>query len=341
MSKKGIYFRNRWTIKGKLFEAVLRKLLLKAGFSPDVLTDQLTRNLKRLHGRGATYDPDVLGQFSLGIPFVNPLLIVGEAKHYAKKVTLKEVREFLGSYVDFSQYPRVETKRSGEARYSVLYKTRFTYCPIFFSVKGFNKQAEALMFVHGINYISYENSEIIATIMEYMDTILEKLKFPKFEKNDFRLFENIDTLLEVRGEIRKSMFEESVRTLIDYLDRVDSIMGVLDRKYPIHILYKRKVSADKFKKVRIVKRKENLYIIENIALRKYGEFSLTPEFIENYIKYANKRGILERIFRQIDIISLNKGVWEMKQLIIDNASREELIQNFLPPKEEQLNLKSQ
>ncbi len=141
MKKKVNYLQVKWAVKGKFFESVLRTLLQKAGFSPDVSTDQLTRNLKRLHGRGSTYDPDVLGQFVLGIPFVNPILIIGEAKHYAKKVTLNEARAFLGSYIDFSQFVRVDTRSYGEARYSVLYETRFTYCPIFFSVSGFQQSA--------------------------------------------------------------------------------------------------------------------------------------------------------------------------------------------------------
>jgi hypothetical protein len=325
MNKKSNYLQTRWALKGKLFESVLRTLLMKAGFSPDVSTDQLTRNLKRLHGRGSTYDPDVLGQFVLGIPFVNPILIVGEAKHYAKKVKLSEVRAFLGSYIDFSQFARVDTKSSGEARYSILYETRFTYCPIFFSVSGFQRSAEALMFVHGINYISYENSNIIATLSKLMDSVIDQINFSQFKKEDLKLFDNLDAIERINADVKKREFSRELSMLLNYLGNIDSIIGVLDLKHPVHILYERKITASKIKKVRIVKTKKNLFYLENISGRKYGEFSLTQEFIENYIKYATKKGLIDRIFRQVDIITLEKGAWVMRQLLIDEMSKKEII----------------
>ena len=116
--------------------------------------------------------------------------------------------------------------------------------------------------------------------------------------------------------------------LSDYLNRLDSIIGVLDLKHPIHILYEKKVTADKLKEVRIVKTKKNLFFLESVSGRKYGEFSLTPEFIENYIKYANKKGMADKIFRQIDIITQIKGSWTLKKLIIEEESRKELINNY-------------
>ncbi len=328
MKKKTNYFQSRNLIKGKLFESVLRTLLLKSGFSPDISTDQLTRNLKRLHGRGSTYDPDVLGQFVLGIPFVNPILVVGEAKHYAQKVTLGEVRAFLGSYIDFSQYQKVDTKSYGDARYSILYQTRFTYCPIFFSVSEFQRSAEALMFVHGINYISYENSNIIATLAKYMDLVLDEINFIKVQKEDYKKFENTETVKDITNAAKKDGFAGKLDILTSYLNRVDSIIAVLDLKHPIHILYEKKVTADKLKKDRIVKTKKNLYFLENTSGRKYGEFSLTPEFIENYVKFANKKGLTDKIFKQVDVITKIKDSWSMKQLLIDDDSRKALIDEY-------------
>lgn len=330
ISNLKIYQGNKSVVKGKLFELVLKQLLTKAGFSTNIVSDQLTRNQKRLHGRGATYDPDVMGQFEMGIPFVNPIMIVGEAKNYNHQVKLSNAREFLGAYIDFSQYERVNTKAGGNARYSSLYNTRFTYCPIYFSAKGFQKSAEGFMFVHGINYISYQNSDVIAKFFVLIDSILDQLNFSKFTSDDFRQFNDLNTLENVRDEIKKRGFNRSLSDFISYLNKVNSIVAVLDRKYPIHILYEKGVFASLFKQVQLEPVRDGVYILQNVAGRKFGEFSLSTTFIKEYINYATKKDILDSIFKQIDIIISYKGAWEIRQLLIENTSRERLFNAINP-----------
>lgn len=326
---------NRSIIKGKLFELVLNELISKAGFLAEINTDQLTRNKKRLHGRGATYDPDIMGQFAMGIPFVNPIMIIGEAKNYNHQVTLANVREFLGAYIDFSQYERVDTKSYGDKRYSVLYKTRFTYCPIYFSIKGFQKSAEGFMFAHGINHISYKDSDIITKLFERIEDLLDKLTFYRFEKDDFRLFNNLETISNIQQVLRKRGFDNSYNNLISYLARVNSLIGVLDRKYPIHILYEKSISASLFRRVELEPKKEGVYILKNNAGRKFGEFSLSTSFINEYVRYAKKQEIADAIFKQIDVVINYKGTWEIRQLLIEEASRNRLLGNIEVPNNQQ------
>jgi len=323
------YKKNQAHAKGKLFEMVLKELMLKAGFSTSIDSDQVTKNKKRLHGRGATYDPDFFGKFRLGIPFVNPLMIVAEAKYFNSKVKLKNVREFLGAFIDFSQYVKIDTKAAGEKRYSILHSTRYTYCPVFFSVKGYELSAQGFMFAHGINYISYENSEIIAKVNHLMDQLMKRIKFSKFIKGDFKHFEDINALSEIREALRKKDFEKSYVRFKNYLTKVNSLIGVVDQKYPVNILYRRKIKASMTKKIRLKINKKNVFFIENVGDRKLGEFSLSEALTKGYVNYAKKNNSLDKIFTQIDIIYSHNENIEIKQLIVEEESRKQLINELM------------
>lgn len=323
------YSGNKSYIKGKLFEKTLHLLLTKAGFSTDVTGLQVTLNQKRLHGRGATYDPDFFKQFSLGIPFVNPLMLVLEAKNYNKPIGLNIVRQFLGAFIDVSQYVRLDTKKSGQQRYEVLYNTRYNYCPVIFSLKGFQKRAKGLMFAHGINFISYENSEIMAKVLVLLDGLVEKLDFSKFQDTDFKLFDDLTQIDNIRAEAKRSGFDTVYNNFMDYLNKVNSLIGVLDFKYPIHILYEHSVSASYAREVRIVHKKDNLFILENTAKRKFGEFSYGRTFLKEYISYAQKRGFLGKILTEIDVVQVTKDAFTLRKLRIDPTSKQELINELL------------
>lgn len=332
MPKRETYLNYKSNIKGAIFEATLRALIKKSGFHRNIYTDQLTKKQERLRGRGSTYDPDILGQFSLGIPFVNPILIIGEAKYYAFPLGMGTVREFLGSYIDFSQFPSLDTTKAKEARYATLYEPRFNYCPILFSVKGFQLKAQGLMFAHGINFISYENSEIMKKIFELVEDLLGKLKLTKFAKGDYKSLNDLDTIKDLRDDLKKAFFSNSLTNLLNYISGLDSIMGILDLRFPVHILYAKQVKVDLSKEVIIELDKKNKFILKSVSGRKYGEFSISTSFLTEYLKYSLNKNRLESTLKQIDVIVNRKGRWEMKQLLINQVNRENLIKQFLPEK---------
>lgn len=322
------YNKNRAIIKGRFFEMTLKELLVKAGFSDDFESKQITKNRRRLHGRGATYDADYYGVFRLGIPFINPLMIVVEAKNYNKKVDIATAREFLGAYIDFSQWARVDTKAGGDKRYSVLYSPRFTYCPVFFSIKGFQKPAEGFMFAHGINYVSYENSEIVAEIFKHIEDVLDKINFAQFKNEDFKNFHSIEALSNIRSNLRAEGYSNSLDSLNNYLKKISSLIGVLDGRYPVSILYKNKVSVSRNRPVKIIQRNEGKYFLENTGNRKFGEFSLSKNFLKEYIQYAKKNEILDKIFHSVDIVFADKDAIEIRKFKISSNSRNDLIQQL-------------
>jgi hypothetical protein len=122
----GSFKQNESYVKGLLFEVVLKQLVQKSGFSKDEFLPQANIKSTKLHGRGAPHQIDVLGVFRLGIPFIPPLLLVGEAKNFNRQVTLKEAREFLGMYIDIVQYPRIHTKARSNIRSEEILQPKFT-----------------------------------------------------------------------------------------------------------------------------------------------------------------------------------------------------------------------
>lgn len=323
------YQGNKSYVKGLLFEKTLEKLLIKSGFSTEVSGLQITKNQKRLHGRGATYDPDFFKQFSLGIPFVNPLMLILEAKYYNTRVDIRTVREFLGAYIDISQYAHIDTTKGGQKRYNMLFDIRYSYCPVLFSLKGFQKKSEGFMFAHGINFISYENSEIMAKILKFLEGVLEKMDFSKFKDEDFSQFGTLEIVKNIRPELKKAGFDGSYEEFLAYLNTVNSLIGVLDYKYPIHILYERGISASYSRDVCIVQKKENLFILENTVKRKFGEFSFSRNFLKKYAQYAQKKGTLDKILMQIDIVQVSKDSIILRKLKINSKSKQDLINQLL------------
>lgn len=332
MHKKETYQSYKSNIKGKIFEATLRALMKKSGFHKNIYTDQLTKKQERLRGRGSTYDPDILGQFSLGVPFVNPILIIGEAKYHAFPLGMGPVREFLGSYIDFSQFPSLDTTKAKDARYATLYEPRFNYCPILFSVRGFQLKAQGLMFAHGINFISYENSEIMKRIFELVENLLGTLKLTKFEKGDYKNLKDLETIKDLRDDLKKTSFGHSLTNLLSFISGLDSLIGILDLRFPVHILYTKQARVDLSKEVKIELDKKNKFILKGVSGRKYGEFSISIPFLIEYLKYSRSKNRLDSTLKQIDVIVKRKDRWEMKQLLINRGNRESLIKNFLPEK---------
>jgi len=323
------YQTNRSIFKGRLFEFILAEILKKSGFTGELNSDQVTKNKKKLHGRGATYAPDFYGVFNVGIPFVNPLLLIVEAKYFNKPVRLSTVREFLGAYIDFSQYVKIDTKASWQKKYQKLYETRYTYCPIFFSMKGYEKPAQAFMYAHGINYISYQNSNTIEKALELSRAILSEINFTSFTQNDFKKFTSIESIGSLRMKLRKEKFDKCFSRLSRYFRLLNSFIAVIDYRFPINILHKGRISKSWYKRVRLEHAGNGKFYLKNAKSRQVGEFTLPKYFLKEYVNYSKRKGALEEIFNQINIIVQEKDRFEIKNLVITEPSRKLLIETML------------
>jgi len=327
---------NKSIFKGSLFELILAELLKKAGFTGDFESDQLSRNKKKLHGRGGTYAPDFYGVFHIGIPFINPLLLIVEAKYFTKKVGIKTAREFLGAYIDFSQYIKIDTKSSKlEKKYSKLYETRYTYCPVFFSMRGYQKPAQAFMYAHGINYISYENSTTIKRILDSTEIILKEINFAGFNIDDFKSFTSLTSLNALRGDLKKPGFSDAISKFNRLFELLNSFVAVIDQKFPISILHKGRIGKNWFKDVNIVHEGDGRFTFKNAKGKIQGEFTLPTYFLKEYLNYSKKKGSLDDAFKMIHIIVPVAEIFEIKTLHISDQSRTEMIDAIITSKQDE------
>jgi len=321
------YQQNERYIKGLLFEVVLKELVKKSGFSEEHNIPQINVKGTKLHGRGAPHQIDIMGVFRLGIPFIQPLLLIGEAKNFKSKISLDKVRSFLGAYVDIMQYSRVNTKAPWEIKRFDILQPRFTYCPVFFSMKGFWRTAQTLMFAHGINYFSYENSPIIEKVDILITRLLKQIQHNKVIDTDFRNLRKLSTIQYLRPEVKKANFDNALEKLTEYLVSVSSYVGVLDKRFPIHILTRKKTILKPRVEVTVESLQENSFIIKSLSKREYGQFSLTNNFLDDYLNYADKYNQLDTVLRQIDIIVPSENNLLFLNLKINEESRKSLIES--------------
>lgn len=317
-------------LKGLLFEIVMKELVKKSGFSQEDYLLQANLQKTKLHGRGAPHQIDILGVFRLGIPFIHPLLLVGEAKNFRYKIGLKEVRAFLGTYIDIIQFSRINTKAPMNVRRNDLFEPKYTYCPVFFSMKGFKRTAETLMFAHGINYFSYENSAIMEQIEKLVARLLKQVRHNRIVDTDYKQFRELSSLKNLRTDARKETYDAALEKLTRYLSSVSSYVGVLDKRFPIHILTRTKNIPRKPVEVRIERVTEKLLVIKSVKNRQYGQFSLTDSFLQDYLTFAAARKQLDQALRQIDIIVPKENTLLVLNLKIHAESRDTLIAVLVP-----------
>lgn len=283
-------------IKGRVFEFVIKKIIEKAGFRTDIDIGQLTKTKKKLHGRGSTYAADFIGLFSFNIPFSYPFLLVGEAKYHKKKIGIGEVRSFLGAYIDVSQYPRINTKSRTLFKYSQIFQEgRYRYIPVIFSRKGFARNAQALMFTHGVNFISYENSFVFQGIEKKIETFLKKIDYKKITNKEIKKMISLESFRELVNYAKREGYEEALNNLFTVLDPIKSYIGLLDNLWPINFLSKNKNPIKPLTKIKDCNFKidSDQIIVKKTThpnSTRMGSFSLPPYFLKEYKKEADKKG---------------------------------------------------
>lgn len=283
-------------VQGKLFEFVLRKLIQQAGYRDSDIS-QLTqnKNRRRLHGRGGTYDPDFVGEFAFTVPFSYPSLLVGEAKYYSKPLGIKQVREFLGAFIDISQYARINTKSRSLLKYSQIFlEKRYSYVPVIFSINGFVKNAQALMYAHGIYFVSYENLSLFNNIRLAIDQISKKINFKKVKTSDISQLTDVISIKNFGSSAKKRGLDQRVDALVSLITPVRSYLGILDNMWPIHFLYdgRRPVMHSLKVKSSGYVRRGNLVEVKKTNKKNsqaMGTFVLPKYFIEEYEKMAKKK----------------------------------------------------
>ena len=147
-------------MKGKLFELLIKKLLMNVGFK-DVMSDGLYiydgPPGQMIQGLGNVHNADVLLEPPVQTPFYNLSRILVECKNYEKPVGLDILRGALGLREDINNFNIVNKSVMQKRRRGIPAITdtinRYNYQVAVASTNGFTKNAEEFAIVHRIPLI--------------------------------------------------------------------------------------------------------------------------------------------------------------------------------------------
>ena len=309
-------------LKGYLFEALIKKIVSKAGFRDDFISKQITWNRKKFHGRGAVHQIDVFGEFYFSIPFIYPINILGEVKAYRSQVKLPAVRNFCGAAKDILEWYRVETNEGGKERFSAIGEKRHTHCPAFFSLNGFSKPALEYMYAQGIYPITYENNREIFSIYDKFDALLKQIVFKRLPKR-YTIFKRFEDVLQVPSVARKRSFLKRYNELMERVSQSNPYFGMLGGKYIVNIFFKdkRQLSGANDTQEYQIDFDGSFRIKSNGT--EIAEFSFSRQFIRYYLTSKTK---VNETFSYIDVFAIdeNKKRATIHRLSFDAASKNAL-----------------
>ncbi|MFH0892464.1 MAG: restriction endonuclease [Candidatus Falkowbacteria bacterium] len=187
---------------GYIFESVVAKLIKKSGY--------VRVQKGQLNGRGASHQIDVIGALSIPTPFVYPIRLLCEAKHYtASKVELSDIRNYIGVIKDISENYFV---RSAKDRG----KKRYTDVGCYFSIGPYRISAQNYAWAHNIFMVSFSK-------IDTMNTVSDDINHFVADTNN------------IQGGI-KEMIREFWRSKgRKYLQNELLLVGVLNNSYPVII----------------------------------------------------------------------------------------------------------
>ncbi|MED5121608.1 hypothetical protein RH165_26480 [Priestia megaterium] len=193
-------------LKGFLLEEALSKLLENSGYNlinknvlkypkeyPEFVSQGNGLNIK---GRGGTHQADVLGQFSISIPFNYPVRLFLEAKFRKKKAGIEVVRSGIGILTDLNANYQTISLDNKE-----LLVQRFNYQYAIFSTSGFSENAIRLAIAYKITLIDLSGTEY-ENLLSVIDSVAHELR-------DLLYFERI-ALNDVREYIRHELFNMNI-----------------------------------------------------------------------------------------------------------------------------------
>lgn len=239
------------TVRGLLFEAVVKKLLEMNDYS-DIPNDGQTVRNGKIRGRGTWHQIDAFGRFSYTIPFIYPIRLIAEAKWYTrKKVGLNALRNFVGTLKDISENYFVE---DGQSINEKLLLRRYTDCGAVFSANGFSKSAQGYAYAQGVFLVSYENHPIIKDVLDTLNSILDFIDLGEAYRDKRTFFKWFYWYFSDKdfNNLALVYFKNdptpSLNKLKSILNKICfSAVGIASGIYPIHLLSYHKLPEEIFK----------------------------------------------------------------------------------------------
>ncbi len=226
------------SVKGKLFEFFVCKLLLFCGFKP-VQQDGLLiyRGLAgtMIQGLGQSHNADVLLEPPFQTPFYFPTRLLIECKCYSDKSGLTVVRNALGLREDINRLDVVTEDILKNRQASRTTKTksypmkRYSYQVGVASINGFKDTAYSFAQTHRIPLISFAENKMFKEVRECIDEIEQKA----CEDEDYarRVLEFIKAYqYEKHLDLPYSQLDDSFRSFIKEIGilKMNIVVGLLE-----------------------------------------------------------------------------------------------------------------
>lgn len=168
------------SIKGKLFEYFVYRLLVACGFKP-VIPDGLLVYKGgpglMVQGIGQPHNADVLLSPPIQTPFYYPTRLIVECKCYNDSIGLPQIRNALGLRDDVNNFEIVteeilKNRKYNRSTRSKFYDTkRYVYQVAVASIDGFKSTAYPFAKAHRIPLISFSHSAIFMSIRQAISAL--------------------------------------------------------------------------------------------------------------------------------------------------------------------------
>jgi hypothetical protein len=152
--------------RGKLFEKVVKSILLQSGFSEVPVDEKIIYRASpgiMIHGLGQSHNADVLVSPPFQMPFMFPSRLIIECKCYSEELGIGFVRNILGLREDINNF-EIITEKTLEKRRNYNRSAlaigdfpRFNYQVALASLTGFKITSEEFALTHRIPLINFQN----------------------------------------------------------------------------------------------------------------------------------------------------------------------------------------
>lgn len=333
--------RQRNQVKGALFEVIVRRLLVKAGYAP-ITPDgvSIRKSDGHVRGRGYWHDIDALGRFAYPLLYMYPIRLLAEAKCYDRNVPISAVRNFVGALKDISENYFVEDKMSRE---EMLAYRRYTDCGSFFSASGFTIGSQKFALAQGVFLISYENNPILRRITDSMYRLIdlldllvaskEKAAFCRWisdkltqplqrtSRDRFVHAQTLDNFVNVFSQLHHDLNSIETSVIAMVVGRNPAI------QYPIHMLSYEKIPEEIFSekddhlfRVYFTETPRGLFFqVVPVETRRPVNllFTLPKQIYARYFAERKMLGFKEKFLDHIELPTTIRGVRRILRLNLD------------------------
>lgn len=334
--------RKRNVVKGKLFEIIVRILLIKAGYLP-IPPDgvHIRRGDGKVRGRGYWHDIDALGRFWLPLFYMYPIRLLAEAKFHDHKIGLGDVRSFVGALKDITENYFVDDKLSQD---QIFTYQRYTDCGSFFSISGFTRGAQRFALAQGVFLISYENNPIFLKIRGLMERVIDSINLSKSagKVNDFEnwiiaILSGNSLILYRSNFVKKGQlhrFSEGFNQLRQEVETIETstiaMVIAKDRaiQYPVHVLSYQKIPEEIFRNSDEQKFRVHYTATESGLLFELRPveapqvklfFSLPKDIYSKYFEAGRMPEFKRSFLREVELTTILRGMRRVLNFKLDLA----------------------